>query len=61
MEQIHETIDSARDYRGALMAGCLKRLWTALTHAAPANTNDRHEARNSLPRPASKTVSTGHR
>jgi hypothetical protein len=59
MEQIHDTIDSARDYRGAILADALRRAWAALTHIATSAHAD-HE-RNSLPRPASNTVSTGQR
>jgi hypothetical protein len=59
MEQVHETIDSARDYRGALMADYLKRVWAALMHA-PASSPDQ-VSRNHLARPASNTVSPGHR
>ena len=59
MEQVHDTIDSARDYRGALMADCFKRVWAALTHAL-GNAPDA-EQRNHLGRAASNTVSPGHR
>jgi hypothetical protein len=59
MEQVHETIDSARDYRGALVADYLKRVWATLTRAL-AGTPDA-ERRNHLARPASNTVSPGHR
>jgi hypothetical protein len=59
MEQVHETIDSARDYRGALMADCLKRVWAALTHVATGAPDA--ESRNHLSRSASNTVSPGHR
>ena len=59
MDQIHETIDSARDYRGALMADALRRVWNHVSHAvAQLHGND---ARNDLPRAASNSVSPGHR
>jgi hypothetical protein len=56
MEQIHATIEAARDHRGALMNDCLRRAWTALTQVA-------HEAhaRNSSPRTASNSVANGPR
>jgi hypothetical protein len=57
MEQIYETIDSARDYRGALMADYLRRAWAALTHGA----SNHGIERNSLPRPASNSVSQAQR
>ena len=59
MEQVHETIDSARDYRGALMADYLKRVWAALTHAVAGSPDA--DGRNHLARPASNSVSPGHR
>ena len=57
MEQIQETIDSARDYRGALMADYLRRAWAALTQGASCHASER----NHLSRAASNTVSQAQR
>ena len=58
MEQIQATIDSARDYRGALMADVLRRAWAALTHVGHAASE---AGRNHSARAASNTVSQAQR